>query len=117
MKRSEDKWWDPGSGRTARLKRIWEKWHEMHGKNPPLKKSVAGERDFDYNLDGLAHNGMLADMLQDARNVGLGRDDLAPLFRGANDYVEMWEKIDARKAAVAKAVSGDASSTTSCRKR
>ena len=64
-------------------------------------RSVAGpRRDFDINLDGVAHLGLLPDFLQDIRNQGLAVDDFAPLFRGANDYVEMWAKCEARSAAL-----------------
>lgn len=81
---------------TQRLKdeigAMWKKWQEMDGDNRPLARSTAGpRRDFDINIDGMAHYGMLPDFLQDVRNCGLTAEDLAPLFRSANDYVEMWD--------------------------
>jgi len=80
-----------------KIKTIWQKWQEMSGDNRPLARSFAGERrDFDINIDGMAHYGMLPDMLQDLRNIGLTAADLAPLFRSANDYVQMWEKCEQR---------------------
>ena len=58
-----------------------------------LVRCTAGpRRDYDINLDGMAHYGLLPDFLQDLRNSGLSPDDLAPLFGGANDYVEVWAK-------------------------
>jgi hypothetical protein len=33
-------------------------------------------------------------MLQDLRNNGLTAEDLAPLFRSAYDYVQMWDKCE-----------------------
>ena len=39
----------------------------------------------------MAHYGMLPDLLQDVRNSGLTAEDLAPLFRSAYDYVQMWD--------------------------
>ena len=43
----------------------------MSGDNVPLKRSTAGpHRYFDYNIDGMAHYGMLPDFLQDLRNTG-----------------------------------------------
>ena len=42
----------------------------------------------------MAHYGMLPDFLQDLRNIGLTAEDLAPLFRSAYDYVQMWEKCE-----------------------
>ncbi len=68
-----------------------DKWKAMDGNNPPLTRCTAGpRRDFDINIDGMAHYGLLPDFLQDMRNVGLSAEDLAPLFRSAYDYVEMW---------------------------
>jgi len=76
---------------VGEVKGVLDKWKAMDGNNPPLARCTAGlRRDFDINIDGLAHYGMLPDFLQDLRNTGLSADDLAPLFRSANDYVEMW---------------------------
>lgn len=77
---------------VEKIKGIWNQWEKMAGDNLPLERSLAGElRDFDINLDGTAHYGMLPDLLQDIRNTGLTPEDLAPLFRSAYDYVQMWE--------------------------
>jgi hypothetical protein len=78
-----------------KIKTSWVKWQQMSGDNRPLTRSTAGERrDFDINIDGMAHYGMLPDMLQDLRNNGLTAEDLAPLFRSAYDYVQMWDKCE-----------------------
>ena len=53
---------------------------------------VTNSRTFDFNYDGLAHYGMLPDMLQDTRAVGMTTDQLAPLFHGAEAVVQAWEK-------------------------
>jgi hypothetical protein len=83
---------------------VWKKWHAMQGDNPPLERNIAGpRRDFDINLDGLAHYGMLPDFLQDLRNIGLTAEDLAPLFRSAYDYVQMWSTCERRAAELASA--------------
>ncbi|WP_201373910.1 membrane dipeptidase [Ktedonobacter robiniae] len=76
---------------------IWQRWQAMQGNNTPLTRSYAGQRDFDINIDGVAHYGMLPDMLQDLKNVGLTDTDLIPLFRSANDYIVMWEKCEQQK--------------------
>ena len=81
-----------------RMRAAWDAYHAVEGNNPPLVKSKLGSTDFDFNLDGLAHYGLLPDMLQDLRNLGLSEHDLAPLFRGAEDYVRMWETIEAQSA-------------------
>ena len=82
---------------VRRIQPIWDKWNDMEGDNPPLVRCTAGpRRDFDINIDGMAHYGLLPDMLQDLRNVGLDVEDFKPLFRGAEDYVHMWEKCERR---------------------
>ncbi len=55
---------------------------------------------YDINLMGLAHYGMLPDFLQDGRNIGLTDKDLAPLFRSAEEYIQMWEKCERRSEAI-----------------
>jgi microsomal dipeptidase-like Zn-dependent dipeptidase len=85
-----------------KIKGIWTKWHQMEGNNIPLERSKAGlTRDFDINLDGMAHYGMLPDLLQDIRNSGLTAEDLAPLFRSANDYLQMWDTCEQRAQEIA----------------
>lgn len=51
-----------------------------------------GSRTFNFNFDGLAHYGLLPDLLQDARNVGVEPKDFAPLFSSVSDYAAMWRK-------------------------
>jgi microsomal dipeptidase-like Zn-dependent dipeptidase len=75
---------------------IWQRWEAMRGNNAPLARSYAGQRDFDINIDGVAHYGMLPDFLQDLKNVGLTGADLAPFFRSAEDYIQMWARCEAR---------------------
>ncbi len=64
----------------------------MEGNNTPLRRSTAGDRAFDINVDGIAHYGLLPDFFQDLRNSGLTHADLAPLFRSAEDYIRTWER-------------------------
>ncbi len=81
----------------GKVRVIWNKWNDMKGDNPPLERSLAGDhRDFDINLDGMAHYGMLPDLLQDLRNSGLTPEDFVPLFRSAFDYVQMWNTCQQR---------------------
>jgi hypothetical protein len=76
---------------------FWKKWAEMQGTNRPLRRSQAGKRDFDINLEGVAHYGMLPDFIQDLKNVGLSDEDLTTLFRSVEDYIQTWEKCEQRK--------------------
>ena len=79
----------------VRIRAIWAKWERMKGDNRPLTRSTVGpRREFDINLDGMAHYGMLPDLFQDLRNIGLTAEDLAPLFRSAYDYTQMWKKCE-----------------------
>jgi microsomal dipeptidase-like Zn-dependent dipeptidase len=61
-----------------------------------LGQSQAGQRTFNYNSDGLAHYGLLPDFIQDLQNDGLTKQDLAPLFRSAEAYIQVWERSVAR---------------------
>jgi hypothetical protein len=69
-------------------------WAAMHASTaPPMRRDTVGPmRDFDYNLDGLAHYGLLPDMLQDLRNVGLSAGAMSALFGSAEQYVGVWER-------------------------
>lgn len=55
---------------------------------------------FDYNEDGMAHIGMLPDFVEDLKHVGMRPEDLAPLFKSAEAYVHLWEKIEAADLSV-----------------
>lgn len=82
---------------VTKIRAIRAKWKQLKGNNRPLTRSKAGpRREFDINLDGMAHYGMLPDLLQDVRNSGLTAEDLIPLFCSANDYVVMWETCKQR---------------------
>jgi microsomal dipeptidase-like Zn-dependent dipeptidase len=61
-----------------------------------LDRSSSGARTWDFNTDGLAHVGLLPDFLADLEVLGVGSTDLAPLFRSAEGYVQMWERGNAR---------------------
>lgn len=67
----------------------------LFGISGSLGKSVAGDRTFDINVDGLAHAGMLPDFIQDLRNLGLSTE-LVPLFNSAEAYIRMWEKAESK---------------------
>ena len=53
-----------------------------------------GKRYYNFNTDGLAHYGMLPDMLEDLHNLGLSRDAFAAIFNTAEAYIEAWEKAE-----------------------
>jgi hypothetical protein len=89
---------------ARKLRKVYLRWEAMQ-RSPnaaqPLVRSRAGVREFDVNIDGLAHYGMLPDFLQDVANLlrtsGGQVRDLGALFRSVDDYVRMWEKVEAGK--------------------
>ncbi|MDX6582445.1 MAG: hypothetical protein QOI10_1629 [Solirubrobacterales bacterium] len=50
-----------------------------------------GERTYDLNVDGVAHYGLIADLVADIEHQPHGRRMLRPFFRSAEAYLEMWE--------------------------
>jgi microsomal dipeptidase-like Zn-dependent dipeptidase len=50
-----------------------------------------GERTFDLNTDGVAHYGLLPDLLADVQRQPGGRRALALLFHSANAYLRTWQ--------------------------
>jgi microsomal dipeptidase-like Zn-dependent dipeptidase len=84
------------------IRGVWERWHAMERPGqPPLRRSFVGpQRDYDINVDGVAHYGLLPDFLQDLRNVGVTQKELSPLFRSAEDYIRVWERCSRRRAPV-----------------
>jgi hypothetical protein len=95
----------------AVLKELWDHWEKMEGSLSgntayPLLRSRLGDKEWDYNMDGLAHYGLIPDFFQDLYNVlkermGAGSNKpaafISPLFRSADDYLKMWEKAEALK--------------------
>jgi hypothetical protein len=66
-------------------------------------KSVIGDKEFDFNNDGLAHVGMLPDFIASLQQVIRvtpsqdPREPFRPLFNSAEGYIRMWERIEARR--------------------
>jgi microsomal dipeptidase-like Zn-dependent dipeptidase len=87
---------------------IWNRWAAMDGDNPPLHRCMMNcildadrgkpyVKEWDFNLDGFAHYGLLPDFLQDVRNCGVSAVDLKPLFHSAEDYIRLWERCEANR--------------------
>jgi len=69
---------------------------------PVLARSQSGTRTWDYNNDGVAHYGMLADFIKDVRLTGtpaMGGKDLVDnhLLHSADYFFHMWQKIESQK--------------------
>ena len=60
-----------------------------------LGRATAGARTFDFNFDGLAHVGLLPDLIADLGSAGAFPQDLAPLFRSAEQYLLAWQLAEA----------------------
>jgi hypothetical protein len=83
------------------IKVLWERVKTSESTSPLLQRSTAGPmRDFDYNLDGLGHYGMLPDMLQDMKNVGLPAERFTSFFASAERYIQVWERCVALGATI-----------------
>ncbi|WP_148573677.1 hypothetical protein [Nocardioides caldifontis] len=54
-------------------------------------QQVSGERVYDLNEDGVAHYGLYPDWFQDLENLA-GEEITADLDRGAEAYLQMWER-------------------------
>ena len=74
-----------------------------------FEKQVTGTRTFDFNTDGLAHVGLLPDLMRDFANILKHRNanldpgseiiplTLDPLFNSAEIYIRMWERAECAK--------------------
>lgn len=61
-------------------------------------RQVTGFKSFDYNVDGLAHVGLLPDMVADLANVGVDAAYVDNLLCSAEAYVRVWERAEALAA-------------------
>jgi hypothetical protein len=50
-----------------------------------------------FNNEGLAHFGLVPDMLQDLKNVEMPKRDFQALFGSAEAYLQMWERVERAK--------------------
>jgi len=59
-----------------------------------IEPQTTGSRTWRVENDGLAHYGMLPDLLQRWRMEGVTQQDLAPLWRSADGYVATWRRAE-----------------------
>lgn len=89
---------DPGVRRRqeeAQDKRLKYESTTIDGKRQ-LTRSTAGVRQFDFNTMGLAHYGMIPDLIEDLRSNGVPLQTLDTLLRSAAAYIEMWKRAETR---------------------
>src|SRR4051794_2844700 len=60
-------------------------------------RQKTGDRTFDYTKEGVAQYGLYADWFADLKRLG-GRKMADDMWRGAEAYLEMWERADGVKA-------------------
>ena len=60
-------------------------------------RQKSGTRAFDLNKDGMAHYGLLPDLLADVQQRKGGRRALGVLFRSADAYIRTWQRATARR--------------------
>jgi microsomal dipeptidase-like Zn-dependent dipeptidase len=58
-------------------------------------RQVTGFKTFDYNVDGLAHIGLVPDMVADLDRIGVDPHYVDALFCSAEAYIRVWERADA----------------------
>ena len=61
-----------------------------------FQQPYLGNRQVDFNTEGMIHIGLLPELIEDVRRDGMTDEELEPLFRSAEAYVRMWEKAEAR---------------------
>lgn len=70
-----------------------------HGSSGLFEQQLSGDRGgdeipFDINKDGVAHVGLLPDMIQELKTLGMTDSELEPLFHSAEKYIRVWEKAE-----------------------
>ena len=80
-------------------------------------QQVSGLKAFDYNVDGLAHVGLLPDFVADLAVVGGGPAQLDPLMRSAEAYLRMWERARGEEPKDCNCVDDDSDTVEDCRDR
>ena len=79
----------PGPRQDAAQTPLAYPFHSFQGK-VLFQRERTGSRTFDLNTDGVAHYGLIPDLLADMRQHG-GAPALRSLFRSAEAYLRMWE--------------------------
>lgn len=63
-----------------------------------LDKQRSGERVYDINVDGVMHYGLYPDWIEDLRMLA-GDEIVEDMARGAESYLQMWERAEGIRAA------------------
>jgi hypothetical protein len=61
-----------------------------------FERPRVGNRELDFNTEGMVHLGLVAELIEDVRRDGVTDEELEPLFKSAEAYLRAWEKAEAR---------------------
>ncbi|MFW5968672.1 MAG: hypothetical protein ACOCV2_14200, partial [Persicimonas sp.] len=73
---------------------------ESYDGNVTFEEPTVGERTIDFNTEGMAHLGLVPELIEDVRNDGVTDEELEPLFKSAEGYLRMWERAEERGEAL-----------------
>ena len=79
-----------------------------------LDRQTSGERQFDINVDGVAHYGLYPDWIEDLRMLA-GDRIIRDMGRGAEAYLQMWSGLTGFRACAATSGASASSPTTASR--
>jgi microsomal dipeptidase-like Zn-dependent dipeptidase len=68
--------------------------------NVTFEQPHLGNRQVDFNTEGMIHIGLLPELIEDARRDGVTDKQLEPLFRSAEAFVRLWERSETRAKAL-----------------
>ncbi|WP_411074058.1 discoidin domain-containing protein [Streptomyces sp. cmx-4-7] len=78
-----------------------------------LDRQVTGQRVWDLNTDGAAHNGMVPDWIEQIRLTGGGRSVVDELAGGAESYLTTWRATETHEPGVNLAAGAPAAASSS----
>ncbi len=67
-----------------------------------LTKCVLGNKEWDFNTEGMAHYGLFPDFIESCKNVGMSAAEKNTFFLSAERFARMWEKCNTSKTNVHK---------------
>ena len=66
-----------------------------------FQQPMVGTRTIDFNTEGMAHLGLVAEYIEDTRLDGVLDEDIEALFRSAEGYIRVWERSVKRSLDIA----------------
>ncbi|MEJ6539466.1 MAG: hypothetical protein QNL94_03660, partial [Halioglobus sp.] len=66
-----------------------------------FQQPMVGTRTIDFNTEGMATLGLVAEYIEDTRLDGVLDEDIEALFRSAEGYIRVWERSVKRSLDIA----------------